>query len=82
MTKPFVRLQFKDALKILQENQSKLKSAETETGSITDLNRESEIFLTKYFDNSPVFITDFPAQSKPFYMFTYEEGGQELVRVT
>ncbi|CEO97809.1 asparagine--tRNA ligase [Plasmodiophora brassicae] len=38
-----------------------------------DLQTEHELFLCKHF-NSPVFVTDFPAKIKPFYMKASEKG--------
>ncbi|ESN97920.1 hypothetical protein HELRODRAFT_177582 [Helobdella robusta] len=41
------------------------KSAKLEWGA--DLHKEHERFLTEYFNDVPVFVTDYPAAIKPFY---------------
>lgn len=60
----FPTITYDDALKILEQNKSKLKQpASKEDG----LSKEQELFLAKYF-NGPLFVVDWPKQMKSFYM--------------
>lgn len=58
--KPFPRLQYDDAVKILQK-----KGVDFKWGD--DFGAEHEVFLTEEFDR-PFFVHRFPAQVKAFYM--------------
>ncbi|KAL7640989.1 UNVERIFIED_CONTAM: hypothetical protein RMT77_008126 [Armadillidium vulgare] len=78
LEKPFVRLKYKEAQKILNENKDKIANFPVGKSS-SKINKETEIFLTKYFGNLPVFITDWPAQSKPFYMYTINDDDEDEV---
>ena len=39
-----------------------------------DLQSEHEKYLCQYFNNSPVFITNYPTNLKPFYMKNNPDG--------
>jgi len=44
-----------------------------------DFRKEHEHYLVRFFQNLPVFVTDFPAAVKPFYMKRTQEG--DLVKI-
>ncbi|CAH0476415.1 unnamed protein product [Peronospora belbahrii] len=69
--KDFVRLTYTEAIKILQEAASGSKGKvcfEKEPKWGMDLHTEHERFLAEKFVNGPVFVTDYPAKIKAFYM--------------
>lgn len=57
-------IEYKTAVEILKENQEKLTKPVNQKDG---LSKEHELFLVKHL-NSPVFVIDWPAQMKPFYM--------------
>uniref|UniRef100_A0A182IK85 asparagine--tRNA ligase n=1 Tax=Anopheles atroparvus TaxID=41427 RepID=A0A182IK85_ANOAO len=64
MEKPFPRMNYDEAIRILKANQSKLKSSvSVEEG----INKEQELFLVEHCQ-SPVFICYWPKEIKSFYM--------------
>lgn len=62
--KKFPVIDYKTAVEILNENRDKLKNPVNEKDG---LSKEHELFLVKHL-NSPVFVIDWPAHMKPFYM--------------
>ncbi|MDD4412283.1 MAG: asparagine--tRNA ligase [Patescibacteria group bacterium] len=60
ITKPFYKITHKEAVRILRENGSDITENE-------DLGGDDETILTKLYDN-PIFITNYPAAIKAFYM--------------
>lgn len=58
--KPFPRILYDEAIKILQKKGSKIKWGE-------DLGGEDETIISKEFDR-PVFVTCYPKEAKAFYM--------------
>ncbi|VDN19972.1 unnamed protein product [Cylicostephanus goldi] len=62
---PFPRLPYADALKLLNDNNQKF------TGR--GLTKQNEAFLVDYH-KSPVFVTHFPSEQKPFYMLRSPDG--------
>lgn len=61
----FPTITYAEALEILRKNEIKLKSPIREDDG---LSKDQELFLTKHFDDSPIFIIDWPTSMKPFYM--------------
>lgn len=60
----FPIIDYKSAVEILKQNQDKLKKPV----NVKDgLSKEHELFLVKHL-NSPLFVIDWPAHMKPFYM--------------
>ncbi|KAE9417067.1 hypothetical protein Angca_003147 [Angiostrongylus cantonensis] len=55
---PFPRVPYADALRLLVSKNQKISSS--------GLSKQNEAFLVSYY-NSPVFITHFPSDQKPFY---------------
>lgn len=67
----FARLTYSQAIERLAKHDHEFKSpAKWETG----LQLEHEKFLTDNVYKSPVFVTDYPAHLKPFYMKANEDG--------
>lgn len=62
---PFVRVEYTDAVKILQDSGKKFEFA-PEWGE--DLQTEHERYLTEQHFNSPVIVMNYPASFKAFYM--------------
>ncbi|EPB74438.1 tRNA ligase class II [Ancylostoma ceylanicum] len=62
---PFPRLTFADALKLLSDKNQRVSGR--------GLSKLNEAFLVEYH-NSPVFITHFPLDQKPFYMLRSPSG--------
>ncbi|XP_052280671.1 probable asparagine--tRNA ligase, mitochondrial isoform X1 [Dreissena polymorpha] len=63
----YIRMTYTDAVNVLKQNSEKLSSIPNWG---CDLSKEYEQFLVRYCDNVPVFVTDFPADLKPFYART------------
>ena len=62
VNKSFIRLEYKDAIDIINKSENiKITYGE-------DLSSECENYLTEYFDNSPVFVKNWPISIKSFYM--------------
>lgn len=64
----FIRLDYKDAIEIINKSEN-IKIAYGE-----DLSSECENYLTEYFNNNPVFVTNWPISIKSFYMKQNEDG--------
>ncbi|KJE88777.1 asparaginyl-tRNA synthetase [Capsaspora owczarzaki ATCC 30864] len=62
---PFARLTYTEAVEILEERRTMFK-VDPKWG--VDLNSDHERFLCEQYCKRPVFITDYPAAIKPFYM--------------
>ncbi|XP_076825760.1 asparaginyl-tRNA synthetase-like isoform X1 [Clavelina lepadiformis] len=65
--KTYERITYHEAINLLQQNSKVLKTPAPHWGD--DINSEHESFLTKHCGQLPVFVTDFPVESKPFYAF-------------
>lgn len=63
---PFEKIKYADAVKILQKKGAKFKEGD-------DFGADEEKLLTDDFAQ-PVFVTNFPAKMKPFYMKENEDG--------
>ncbi|KOC67026.1 putative asparagine--tRNA ligase, mitochondrial [Habropoda laboriosa] len=62
----FARITYDEAFNILQNNANNLKKPVPNFGS--NLAKEHELFLVEHNNNIPVFIINWPKESKPFYM--------------
>ncbi|KAL4229759.1 Asparaginyl-tRNA synthetase [Mactra antiquata] len=62
--KQYFRVTYTDAVKLLEKNNDNFKF-KVKWGD--DLQKEHEKYLVKLCNNTPVFVTDFPAILKPFY---------------
>ena len=67
----FGRITYTEAVKILEEHNSEFQYP-VHWG--TDLQTEHERFLTEQIFKKPVFVTDYPAEIKSFYMRRNEDG--------
>ena len=67
----FARVSYTDAMEIIRSAERKFDSV-PEWGD--DLATEHERFLAEEHFKKPVFVTDYPASMKPFYMFVNEDG--------
>jgi asparaginyl-tRNA synthetase len=71
----FVRMPYAEAIEVLKQNDDKFQFR-PEWGA--DLQTEHEVYLVKHCGDIPVFVTDFPAELKPFYA---RDNGNSTVRV-
>jgi asparaginyl-tRNA synthetase len=71
LDRPFERITYRKALEILDENVSKFENP-ARWGR--DLSSEHERFLAGEVFGRPLFVTDFPASLKPFYMRLNDDG--------
>ncbi|XP_050308306.1 probable asparagine--tRNA ligase, mitochondrial [Anthonomus grandis grandis] len=62
VNKEFVRIQHSEALDILTNKLNKVVKPNV------GISKEHELALTEYFENVPVFVTNWPLEEKPFYM--------------
>ncbi|MGC9035598.1 MAG: asparagine--tRNA ligase [Verrucomicrobiia bacterium] len=69
--RPFVRIQYSEALKILQKSGKKFEFP-VEYGA--NLQSEHERYLTEEHFNSPVTVYNYPREIKPFYMRINDDG--------
>ncbi len=65
VNKKFARLSYTDAVDILRKSK---KQFEFKVDYGIDLQSEHERFLAEQYFKSPVFLTDYPKEIKPFYM--------------
>ena len=62
LSSTFIRLPYSEAIKIINNSETiKIEYGE-------DLSSECENYLTEYYNNNPVFVTDWPISIKSFYM--------------
>jgi hypothetical protein len=61
ISKDFIRIEYSKAIELLNNSNIKIEFGE-------DLNSEAENFLTEYYENTPVFVTNWPISIKSFYM--------------
>ncbi|MBC7197061.1 MAG: asparagine--tRNA ligase, partial [Deferribacterales bacterium] len=66
----FERLEYKDAIKILEKSGKKF---EFEVGYGKDLQTEHERYLTEEYFKKPVFVINYPKTIKPFYMYQNDD---------
>ncbi len=71
MNSDFARISYTDALELLKENKDRFEVTPV-WGS--DISTEYERFLTDEHFKCPVFVTDYPASIKPFYMRLNDDG--------
>ncbi len=71
INKKFVRLSYTDAVEILKKAK---KEFEFRVEYGIDLQSEHERFLAEQYFKSPVFLTDYPKEIKPFYMRMNDDG--------
>lgn len=64
LNRPWPILNYKEALDIILENRKQFKTAVTPNEGFS---KEQELFLVEHC-KSPVFVVDWPADQKPFYM--------------
>ncbi|KLL04107.1 MAG: asparaginyl-tRNA synthetase [Mycoplasmataceae bacterium CE_OT135] len=62
----FPRLNYAECLKILEKNKKNFVYNEIKWGM--DLQSEHEKYLCQHFNNSPVFVVNYPTELKAFYM--------------
>jgi len=68
------RLTYAEAVRMLQANSGSFEvPANWEDG----LRREHELWLVREHDNCPLFVTDYPASQKPFYMRPSDTPGSQ-----
>lgn len=75
INKPFARVKYEDAIKILQEavkNGHKFEVSDIHFG--LDLGSEHERYLTEEYFKGPIFLTDYPKEIKAFYMKQNDDG--------
>ncbi|KAI8973596.1 asparaginyl-tRNA synthetase [Mycotypha africana] len=79
--KPFVRMTYSEAIDVLQRAQDKKeKRFEFPTVWGSSLQTEHERYLASEYCQRPVFVTDYPAHLKPFYMRANEtKDGKDTV---
>ncbi|KAI8378019.1 uncharacterized protein BYT42DRAFT_572451 [Radiomyces spectabilis] len=68
VNRPFVRMTYSEAIDILQRVQDKEKRFNFPTTWGSSLQSEHERYLASEYCQSPVFVTDYPVDLKPFYM--------------
>lgn len=69
INKPFKRVKYEEAIKVLQEavkNGHKFEVSDIKFG--LDLGSEHEKYLTEVYYKGPIFLTDYPKEIKAFYM--------------
>jgi asparaginyl-tRNA synthetase len=71
MEKEFVRISYTDAIELMKKEGSGFQ-VEPEWGC--DISSEYEKFLADDHFGTPVFVTDYPAEIKPFYMRLNDDG--------
>jgi len=67
LSKTYPRITYDEAIEILNKN----LGSSIRWGD--DISSEQENFLTCYHENLPVFITNFPLDMKPFYVFSNDD---------
>ncbi len=70
----FARVTYTEAIAILEQAQAAGTKFEYPVSWGADLQTEHERYLTEQHFGSPVFVTDYPAQIKAFYMRLNEDG--------
>ena len=70
--KRFQQITYTEAVKVLNKiltsNQKLSKTGKKKIEFGDDMNKEQEKILVEYFENTPVFVTNYPQNIKPFYM--------------
>ncbi|MBX3404217.1 MAG: asparagine--tRNA ligase [Phycisphaeraceae bacterium] len=74
LEKPFLRLPYTEAVKIIQEAQAKGRKFEFQVKWGSDLQTEHERFLTEEHFKQPVILMNYPKQIKAFYMRLNDPG--------
>lgn len=75
INKPFTRVKYEEAIRILQEavkNGHRFECSDIEFG--LDLGSEHERYLTEEVFKGPIFLTDYPKEIKAFYMKQNDDG--------
>ena len=73
-TADFSRVTYTEAIKILEEAQAKGTKFDYPVSWGCDLQTEHERYLTEQHFGQPVFVTDYPAEIKAFYMRLNDDG--------
>lgn len=73
LNKPFIRSTHKDIIKLLN------KKFDLNLSYLDDIGAPEEAMLSKIYDTA-IFITDWPAEIKAFYMSRYKDGDLERVK--
>jgi asparaginyl-tRNA synthetase len=77
IARPFSRVTWHEAQSILVDAKNKGQAFEFPVGVGTHLQSEHERFLAEVYFGGPVFITNYPADQKAFYM-RLDEGGETV----
>ncbi|PVV01275.1 hypothetical protein BB560_004314 [Smittium megazygosporum] len=67
-SQPFARVSYTDAISILEQHHNKTGSFKYKPSWGLSLQKEHELFLADNYFQSPVFVYDYPAKIKSFYM--------------
>ncbi|XP_006569056.2 probable asparagine--tRNA ligase, mitochondrial isoform X1 [Apis mellifera] len=78
LNKKFICITYDEAINILENNANSL-STPIKFG--TNLSKEHELFLVKYNDNIPIFIINWPKESKPFYMKECKDDASKVAAI-
>lgn len=70
-TDSYQKVSYTEAVNLLLKNNINFNSPISWGG---DLKKDHERFLVRHFDNSPVFVYDFPRELKPFYVRSNDDG--------
>ncbi|CAK9804593.1 Probable asparagine--tRNA ligase, mitochondrial [Anthophora quadrimaculata] len=76
LNEKFVCMTYDEAFSILQNNADSLEQPPPEFGS--SLTKKHELFLVKHNNDVPVFVINWPKESKPFYMKEYEDDASKV----
>ncbi|MCE8168446.1 MAG: asparagine--tRNA ligase [Candidatus Moeniiplasma glomeromycotorum] len=68
----FKKIDYEEVVKMLEKNKENFIFNKIEWGM--DLQTEHEKYLCQYFNNSPVFVLNYPAEIKAFYMKNNSDG--------
>jgi asparaginyl-tRNA synthetase len=72
--KPFARITYRDAQRLLEDEVRKGRAFEFPVGFGRSLQAEHEKFLAEEVFQGPVFVTDYPQDQKAFYMRLNDDG--------
>ncbi|XP_071513711.1 asparaginyl-tRNA synthetase [Panulirus ornatus] len=78
LLQPFAHLSYSEVMEILLEKNHLFQTKILPKGN---LGKEHELFLTWHLGNIPVFVTDWPQETKAFYMCTHDENPEMALAV-